>query len=232
MNILHEPSAIKGSFEDMQLAQVELASLERELANREQRLAARERELATREAEAHAEFRTRERQVADQEQRYAEREEQLSGQEKRLVQREEQLLGRERRLADREAELAQLWEQCAASRDGMESRSAELEQVARRLKQEEERLKEWRRQLDERGQRWDEACQEAVVLKICHPKPFLSPRLGKENRGLLRELGEQQDRMHEIKRRHASWGSDTDVAPREDVALGPNVPPLPFSQEG
>jgi len=207
---------VRAGEEELRRGRLELSARERQLAGREQQLAARERELASREAEVHAEFRCREQHAAGQEQRFVEREEQLLVRSQRLADREELLMGREQRLAEREADFAKQWQELRASRDEVESRVAEAEATAARLRLEEERVREYRKQLDERGQRWDEACKEAHVIRQCNPRPRLSPRLGKENQELQRQLEEQQGRIHDIKRRPESWGSDSDSTSRRD----------------
>mmetsp|Transcript_39645 Transcript_39645/g.122362 ORF Transcript_39645/g.122362 Transcript_39645/m.122362 type:complete len:384 (-) Transcript_39645:20-1171(-) len=207
--------------EELRRARGELAARERDLAERERQLAARERELAGREGGVHAQLLSREQQVTGQEQRSAERETQIASRERRLVDREEQLLDRERRLAEREADLAAHWEQLVARREELEAQAAEVEQAVARLQSEEEHLRDWRRQLEEREQRWDEACREAQALKHLNPKPRISPRLGKENQDLQRQLEQQQGRIQDIKRRPESWGSETESAVRRDSLGAP-----------
>eukprot|EP00438_Fugacium_kawagutii_P024564 Skav223344 [mRNA] locus=scaffold200:311462:314769:+ [translate_table: standard] len=68
-----------------------------------------------------------------------------------------------------------------------------------KLKAEEDRCKELKRNLDERDARWHEAAKDATVILKPHLKPRLSPR-GKENMELQRQLEEQRDLMHKIKR--------------------------------
>lgn len=211
--------------------QAELAGRQRELVSREQQLAVREQELASREADVQVGFRGREQHIVSRERRFLEREEQLVGHEQRLADREEQLLGREKRLADREADLAERWEQFTSRRQEVESRSAELEQKSARLEEEEEKLKEWWRQLEERELRWSEACKEAQVTKHYHPRQRLSPRRGKENQELQRQLEEQQSRMHEIKRKSGSWSPDCGSGGNHARSPAP-TPPVPPATPG
>jgi len=195
--------------ESRRRSQAEHVARQREIVSREQQLAAREQELASRETGLQAGLRDREQHVLSRERRCADREVQLAEQERRLADREAQVLGREKRLADREADLAERWEKFATRREEVESLNSELEQFGARLRGEEEKMKEWRRQLEERELRWSEACNEAHLIKHYHPKRRLSPRSGKENQELQRQLEEQQSRMHEIKRQSGSWSPDS-----------------------
>lgn len=110
------------------------------------------------------------------------REAEVQKQEQALRQRERALEVREREAGGREA-------------DGEMLRERELS-----LKDEEEKLRRWQKQLEEREQQHIEAVREAGVLK---PKLTAgsrrSPRNGKENQELKRQLEEQQSRNKEIK---------------------------------
>lgn len=83
------------------------------------------------------------------------------------------------------------------------SREADLEVLRERelnLKDQEERLRRWQKQLEEREQQHIEAVKEAEVLKLkLNPGSRRSPRAGKENQELKRQIEEQQTRMKEIK---------------------------------
>lgn len=212
--------------------QAGLRERQRELVSREQQLAAREQELASREVELQAGLRDREQRILGRERRCADREEQLADQERRLVDRETQVLGREKRLADREADLAERWERFATRREEFEILNSELEQLGSRLRGEEEKMKEWRRQLDERELRWSEACNENHLIKHYHPKRRLSPRSGKENQELQRQLEEQQSRMHEIKRQSGSWSPDPGYkgGPGLPFPVTPPAPPIALGE--
>lgn len=197
-----------------------LATVEvREYEAREAIAVAETRERETAESLASLEVRAREAK-----ERAAAGEDALRLQRLELATREKELAGRERRLAEREADLHSdlsareqkllEWERRLVER---EARSAEVDQaevklredetrVAAKQREEEERLRESRRQLDEQYLRWAEAVKDAQVLKQHMPKPRFSPRNGKENQELVRQMEEQQNRIHAIKRGAGSWG--------------------------
>jgi len=164
----------------------ELAARERELAGREKLVASREQEMAEREKATLS--------------RLDQREGQLFTQQQRLHEREEHIADRERRIADREADLVERWDQLSARREEFDGRNTELEQGLLRLRDDEEKLREQRRALEEREMRFAEAAKEAHLLKHYQGRPRFSPRVGKENHELLRQLEEQQCRMQSIKR--------------------------------
>jgi len=194
----------------------------RELANRERDLATREQRLAEREADVHVSLRAREQQLAAREQKLSEREETWRSQQ---VAERQELSERQAELADRWRELSDRQEQWRtqqmAEREELEARSVELDQAAAqiredelrssaRIKEQEDRLRELQRQLNERDMRWAEACKDAHIVKQHLPKRRFSPRGGKENHELQRQLEEQQLRMHEIKRKACSWEQSND----------------------
>lgn len=110
------------------------------------------------------------------------REAKVQRQEQAVRQREQALGARERETDDREVDREKL-------------RERELF-----LKEQDDKLRRWQKQLEEREQQHIEAVREAEVLK---PKTTASnrrsPRGGKENQELKRQLEEQQSRMKEIK---------------------------------
>jgi len=197
----------------------------RELAARERNLAEREQRLADREADAYTGLRAREQQLLERERQLSERERQSSEREERWRDQERK---ESQEIAERQAELANRWKECSdrqeqwrtqqlAENEEMKARAegvaefdrrlrAEEADAARRTKEQEERLSDLRQQLQERDLRWAEACKDVHVLKQHLPKTRFSPRGNKENQELLRQLEEQQGRMHEIKRKPTSWG--------------------------
>lgn len=196
--------------DDQRQMQAELMVRERDLANREQR-------LGEREASIHAGFQKREQQLFDREQNLLSREQRVAEREADVTDRwreftERQEKWRLQRIAESEefeCRSADLDQTAAKLKEELDCRNAQLDQKSFNLKGEEDRLKERWRQLDEREMRWGEACKEANVFKHVHPMHRFSPRAGKENQELQKQLEEQQCRMQEIKRKPESWGSDS-----------------------
>lgn len=188
----------------------ELATREKELAGREKLVASREQELAAREKAMLNSNLEREQQILSQKQQLEQREAQLFSLQQRLQEQQEQLAVQQSRLAARESELVDRWDQLSNKREELEGRAADLEQRLSQLRDEEDKARDQRRQMEEREMRWGEATKEAQLLKHYQGRPRFSPRIGKENHELMRQLEEQQCRMHAIKRDSGS------IAPPED----------------
>jgi len=169
-----------------------LEALKEELAQRERKLASREESVAEREAH-----------VAAREIRQADREEE---QRREFQQRQNEIRA--------DAEVVRIGSEDLQKRhEEIDCRSADLDQREARLREEEERCKELKRQLDERELRWQEATKDANVLKGHLAKPRLSPRGGKENNELQRQLEEQRGLVHKIKRKNGSWSPEDGLPP-------------------
>merc|ERR1711939_874161 len=89
--------------------------------------------------------------------------------------------------------------QQAASRvaEELAAREAEIEEREAKVDCEFEQKSQWAKQLEEKERRHIEACQEAQALRSVHRVTPSGP--GKENNDIMKQLEEQQDRMHNIK---------------------------------
>lgn len=216
--------AIRNHLDDVRSEALALASLGRAAAPLEERQPLRS--AVPQAHESHEEDRAAEEARRRQQAELALRERDLALREQRLAEREAEVAAREQRLGVREADLADRWkeltdrqeqwrQQHAAEAEELQLSRTDAEQMASRLRDEEERLRELRRQLDERDLRWAEATKDAHVLKhhLHVHKPRLSPRGGKENMELMRQLEEQRGLLHEIKRKQGSWGSEGGGSP-------------------
>jgi len=186
---------------------------------RRSELSARERELALREklAEREAEVGRREARLSDREDQHRR---EFAAERGEIVERLRELSEREekqrRENAAERAEMTERWREITERQNVIRTECEEQREYTCCLKEEEERLKELKRQLDERDHRWHEATKEAHVLRLHHAKPRLSPRNGKENVELQRQLEAQRGLVHEIKRNNGSMKSDAGASDTPD----------------
>jgi len=188
------------------------ASREAELAKAERRMEDWQRRLQEHEDK----LRDRDEQTASREARLADRETEMA---RREAANEAELRKGEGRLADREAEMARREACCYARELEVQSRDLDTQRQAHRLQEEDDRIKETKRQLDEREHRWFEAHRDrdGVMLPHTGRGARMSPR-GKENYALQRQLEEQREMVHQIKRKNNSW-SPEDGMPAEDASM-------------
>jgi len=194
----HLDAEVERRARDREQRERDLRSREARLAELQEKLEARERAVATREAD-----------LVCRETRVADREADLAKMFDRLTEREEhhrrENQTRHGELVSKEEGLrAQAQDVHERSAD-LNCRSADLDQREVKLKAEEDRCRELKRSLDERDARWHEAAKDASVVLKPHLKPRLSPRGGKENVELQKQLEEQRGLMHKIKRKQDSW---------------------------
>lgn len=213
--------------------QEHLLQREREVAGREKLLLDREDQVEASRLDVQSQQRRMEdwqRRLQEQEDKLRDRDQQiedkLRDREHQMTSREAELVKAERRLADRETEMARREAGCCARELEVQSRdhenlrmNEEAKRQAQRLQDEEDRLKEARRQLDEREHRWLEAHRDrdGVMLPHTAGRTRVSPR-GKENYALQRQLEEQREMVHQIKRKNNSW-SPEDGLPTEDASM-------------
>eukprot|EP00930_Biecheleria_cincta_P004159 TRINITY_DN105043_c0_g1_i1.p1 TRINITY_DN105043_c0_g1~~TRINITY_DN105043_c0_g1_i1.p1 ORF type:complete len:625 (+),score=128.74 TRINITY_DN105043_c0_g1_i1:253-1875(+) len=211
--------------EDKSRVHEHLLQRERDVAGREKLLLDREDQLETSRLDVQSQQRRLEdwrRRLQEQEDKLRDRDQQieskLSDREQQIASREAELVKAERRLADRETDLARREAGCCARELEVQSRDLEMQRQAHRLQEEEDRMKETKRQLDEREHRWLEAHRDRDGVMLTHTagRARMSPR-GKENYALQRQLEEQREMVHQIKRKNNSW-SPEDGLPTEDAS--------------
>eukprot|EP00929_Paragymnodinium_shiwhaense_P044960 TRINITY_DN23031_c0_g1_i1.p1 TRINITY_DN23031_c0_g1~~TRINITY_DN23031_c0_g1_i1.p1 ORF type:complete len:644 (-),score=142.81 TRINITY_DN23031_c0_g1_i1:137-2068(-) len=212
-------ASLRQSEDELRLREGHVEKREKEAAQRDSALSSREKSCEELSDAVEAQ-RKRELEMSLREQRLNDRESRLAEREERFADREAGALREHREWAEQERAKQETWLHDRESRLG--DWEAELRCRERDLRSDEEKLRNERKQLDERERRQREAANEAHVIKkhvlglrnsraervsprtSCGLETSLlsefSAVASKENMDLRRQLEEQQDRMHEIKR--------------------------------
>lgn len=204
---------------DLQNQQRRIEDGKRRLQEQEDKLREQEDRLREQAASREAELVKAERRMEDWQRRLQEHEDKLRDRDEQTASREAELAKAERRLAERETEMARREAACSTREFEVQSIELDTQRQARRLQEEEDRIKETKRQLDEREHRWLEAHRDrdSVMLPHTGRGARMSPR-GKENYQLQRQLEEQREMVHQIKRKNNSW-SPEDGLPTEEASM-------------